>query len=743
MKNYLLLVLGLFFSQCPSQGINYINLESSALVKKNRETSPPEKAQQLRPVAQKVSEYHRKTKTTKFDLFEINKNSGKEAKYKKIAKDITIMKIKYEELKKLVKGKPNFIEVSFPFEQNKEITVELYRNEIFTNDFKVTTEKGEIVNYTPGVYYQGIVKGDNNSIVAFSFFENDVVGVVSDTESGNVVVGKSKNSDDFVSYSESKLTMKNPHICSTNELQENQSQKISFDPQTKEMAPQDSNKCVRIFYELSYRAFQSNNYNVTATANWMTAIHNNVATLYNNDNISMAASSIYVWTTQDPYYSSLDRFRTNRTSFNGDLAHLVDPGSGGVAYLNVLCTNYRYGYSGVYQNYSNVPTYSWTVGVITHEIGHNLGSPHTHDCSWNGNNTAIDSCGTSAGYGGGCNASIPSGGGTIMSYCHLTSVGINFSKGFGPQPTQLMRNRIASKTCLGNSCTAISCTGTVNNLVIDNITQNSANGIITGVNSTSWKYQLTKLDGTVITTSTTNTPSFSLSNLQANTYYKLFVAAECSNDYQKSQIFLTDADWCGGASFTDTGGQNGNYDNNETIIKTFYPTTPGMTMTLTFSQFTLENNYDYMYVYNGPSIESPLFTNGALTGSNLPPAFTSSHSSGAITVKFVSDYSINNSGWIARLFCGYRNRHYSSSTQLNEKADVQIFPNPTKNIITISSQEGLKSYKIYDGTGRIIISSSLLKGNKIDVDLSSIKEGNYLITIETEKQIIQEKLIKL
>lgn len=36
-----------------------------------------------------------------------------------------------------------------------------------------------------------------------------------------------------------------------------------------------------------------------------------------------------------------------------------------------------------------------------------------------------------------------------MSYCHLNPVGINFNNGFGPQPGNLIRNRVSNATCLG------------------------------------------------------------------------------------------------------------------------------------------------------------------------------------------------------------------------------------------------------------------------------------------------------
>jgi hypothetical protein len=170
-------------------------------------------SQNLRPVAQKVSEYHTQKKNfDKFDIFTGNKPSDKLPEYKRAATDISVIQIDARQLKKLVYEKPDYIEVSFPFD-GKQIIMELYKNEIFTSDFKVTTNKGEIVNYIPGAYYRGIVKGDYQSVVAFSFFDNDIVGVASTPELGNIIVGKVKNSEDFVSYSDSKLTGVNPFIC--------------------------------------------------------------------------------------------------------------------------------------------------------------------------------------------------------------------------------------------------------------------------------------------------------------------------------------------------------------------------------------------------------------------------------------------------------------------------------------------------------------------------------------------------
>ncbi|WP_246008661.1 M12 family metallo-peptidase [Chryseobacterium lactis] len=702
-------------------------------------------SQKLKPVAEKISEYHNTKVTFKsYDLFEINNSADKLAEYKKAATDITVISLKSAELKKLVSEKPEFIEITFPYAGGQSITVEMYKNQIFTNDFKVVTEKGNTVQYTPGVYYQGIIKGDNTSIVAFSFFDNDIVGVSSALGMGNIVVGKVKNSDDFVSYSDAKLTGSNPFVCGTDDLKEVSSQKIAFNPD--HVNDKKTDNCVRIFYEAGYGPYTQNGSDTTTTTNWVTAMHNNVSTLYANDNIKVALSGVFVWTTTDPYSGSpsaiLNQYKTTRTTFNGDLAQLLrNPATTSIAYVNGVCTNSRYSYCGVNFTYQNVPTYSWNIEAMTHELGHNLGSPHTHACFWNGNNTAIDGCGPASGNNEGCNAALPpAGGGTIMSYCHLvSSVGINFANGFGVQPGAQIRNTIDSKGCLGTNCTT-SCPLSVTNLNIANITQTSANAAFTDATSTSWKHRLTRMDGTVVSTGNVNTQAINFTNLQPATYYKLNVGSDCSgpNAYQISKMFLTDGAWCDGVQFTDTGGPTGKYADNEDLVKTFYPTS-GSSLTMTFTEFALEQDYDYMYVYNGTSTASPLFTNGNnLTGNTIPGPFTSTDPSGAITVKFVSDGGVTDNGWKVNFSCGVLG--VEDLTAKNNS--VGIYPNPAKNAIVITSKEALKAYKIYDESGRLVISASSLKGTQHEVNLSSIQTGNYVITIETVKQTVNKKLIK-
>src|SRR5690606_24947609 len=207
--------------------------------------------------------------------------------------------------------------------------------------------------------------------------------------------------------------------------------------------------------------------NRTTTINRATTVFAKVQSLYANAGISINLRELYVWTTADPYSGinsgqRLTEFMQLRPVINADVGLYLDISSyGGVAAaVGGLCASNNYAYAGVNHSYQNVPTYSWTVEVIAHELGHLLGSPHTHACVWNGNNTAIDNCGSAAmpgSEGSSCKTTpltLPTAAvkGTIMSYCHLFipgvgNIGINFANGFGEQPAQRMKNYILSSPC--------------------------------------------------------------------------------------------------------------------------------------------------------------------------------------------------------------------------------------------------------------------------------------------------------
>ena len=133
--------------------------------------------------------------------------------------------------------------------------------------------------------------------------------------------------------------------------------------------------------------------------------------------------------------------------------------------------------------------------------------------------------------------------------------------------------------------------------------------------------------------------------LSANNYY-LFTTPNSSLNEQQATANLKTAKketiTNFGSTIYDSGGLKGNYSDNETYIKTIYSDN-GESPYLDFTFFSVENHFDIMYIYDGPSATSKLI--GAYTGGARPKIVKAS---GAyLTIAFISDGSNNRAGWSA------------------------------------------------------------------------------------------------
>jgi subtilase family serine protease len=97
----------------------------------------------------------------------------------------------------------------------------------------------------------------------------------------------------------------------------------------------------------------------------------------------------------------------------------------------------------------------------------------------------------------------------------------------------------------------------------------------------------------------------------------------------------------------DNGGPNGSYSNNANGSVTLNPAIMGNKIKLDFTLFSLESNYDYLYIYDGTSVSAPLI--GTYTGNNSPGTIYAS--SGALTVRFTTDGSDTYAGFAATINC--------------------------------------------------------------------------------------------
>jgi len=356
--------------------------------------------------------------------------------------------------KSLKGGLSKFLKMELPVGENGFLEVLLYEQSIFTEDARISSSTNpEISLPLPDYkYYRGVVAGEEHSLVSITVGEDEINGLIS-FDSETYVLGKLENStsNTHIWYKDNDILLDETFACEAlpSENHEEQASKIESFGSSKTI------RCVRVRVELDTDLVNDFS-NTTAAVNYTSALFNQVVALFDNDDIDIAISEIFAWAGSSPYSGSLSNKlnQMNNNSPGSDLTTLLTGSDiGGIAYLSGVCSsNFGVSVSGVFGFFNNIPTYSWDVNVTAHELGHNLSSPHTHACAWNNNNTAIDGCGAQAGFSEGCTGPIPSGGGTIMSYCHLLSTGVNFNLGFGPQPTARITNYINSRTCLGTNC---------------------------------------------------------------------------------------------------------------------------------------------------------------------------------------------------------------------------------------------------------------------------------------------------
>lgn len=378
---------------------------------------------------------------------------------REFADDIVALKLNPDYLKEIYKQKNYDISITLPISDDENITLEMSQYSVLNEGFILRTSKGDtITDYEPGLFYKGKIKG-RKGYATLNVFKNQVMGIIAIEGIGNIDLVKLDGSTiDYVLYQDRKVKVEKQTKCDTPD----DAPGHNDDKRVKDIIKRsDSGMC--FYIEGDYELYLDKG-SVDNATDYITALFAEVEVLYDEIGVSMGINEIMIWTGPDGYDQNdssvaLEQFRNNNPDPNGGLASLYalgGNGTGGLAWLDVLCTSgWNYAYMNIESTFYSVPTFSWSVEVIAHEVGHNFGSSHTHACVWNGNGTQIDDCGPEAGYNeGSCydsgNPILPDAG-TIMSYCHLvTGIGIDFNLGFGSQPGDLISDNYNLASCVGD-----------------------------------------------------------------------------------------------------------------------------------------------------------------------------------------------------------------------------------------------------------------------------------------------------
>ncbi len=246
--------------------------------------------------------------------------------------------------------------------------------------------------------------------------------------------------------------------------------------------------------------------NKTAAINYISGLIGYISTIYYSEvKTYILLGEVNIWiTSNDPWdatrsdcalYEVGKYWNDNRQHVNRATTHFMSGKNfgGGIAWLSVLCqnpfntdisaascpgltpttSNYggAYGVTGSLSGGFNAgnPKIGWDLLGISHEIGHNFGSSHTHCYAGiGGNSNPVDKC-YNGETGTGCftgTKELPGpkgvGSGTIMSYCHLLNGGysditLTFGKdhSYGVQPQRVpnaMREHVENKAYYQPQC---------------------------------------------------------------------------------------------------------------------------------------------------------------------------------------------------------------------------------------------------------------------------------------------------
>ena len=258
-------------------------------------------------------------------------------------------------------------------------------------------------------------------------------------------------------------------------------------------------------------------------------------------------------------------------------------------------------------------------------------------------------------------------------------------------------------------------------LTVNNIEANSAQvSWIYGGLENSWNLQYKALSATGWTlVSNLTSPSYMLTNLQANTSYQVQVQTNCNDG---------ESNWTPAVSFTTMG------DQCEAPTNLLLVDTTNNTAVIDWSQTSGEvNEWTINYRKTSEDIWS-------IETTTAHPYMISNLQPGETYTALVVAHCTNG------LFSDPSNTITFTTSSVGvqdyELEQTELYPNPTTGVITIrNSNVRIQNVEVYDVYGKLL-SRVEVNDNMVTVDVSRLASGVYFTRIATERGTLTKRIVK-
>lgn len=435
-------------------------------------------------------------------------------------------------------------------------------------------------------------------------------------------------------------------------------------------------------------------------------------------------------------------------SANYDIGHVFGTNSGGLAGLGVVCSNSQKA-RGVTGSGSPVGD-PFDIDYVAHEMGHQFGCNHTFNNSCSGNRNSST-------------AMEPGSGSTIMAYAGICSPNVQNASDdyFHGISLQEMGNEILSggHTCevitpLSNSAPVlISASG--GGVAVPASTPFVLTAEATDADGDPITYNWEQMDNQISTqapvATSTGGPNFRSwdPTTSGSRYFPKLSAVANGNPFTWERLASVSRTMKFRVSVRDNavgGGCNDHQDVTLTIdgnsgpFVVTNPTTTGITWYATTTQTV---TWDVAGTDGSPvncsTVDILLSTNG---GSTYPTVLATNVPNDGSHDVLVPDLAttvarimvISNSG----TFFDVSDRNFkivqspASLNEIDELNAISIYPNPAKDVVTITWKGTLNKIRITDSKGRVLSTVENPNGESHQLDIANYSTGMYYIYVESQ-----------